>query len=431
MPTSSQYQEYLKIIANPDKIEKLARLDFLNPDGTVAFVLDNQYKPLYQSDGGSRAFLQDGTLNVSLQNGNRRKANIVLENLDGAFDYNVNKLWFGQQIRLSMGIRLLSSGSDFYLPQGVFYIDTPELSWRPNSRQAQYSLTDKWAYLDGSLFGRLLNTYEVSRDINIFYAMQQILRQSRFTQRLTSNPADMIDYVQPIFTDYFNTRTTVSNGQVYVNNVTPYDVRVEQGNSYADLLLELNSIIAGWIGYDSTGTLTVMPSEDDIDDQTKPVLWDFGPASKTFLGFTETTNIGETYNDVTMVGEALSDETVPVGRAINDDPMSDTAVGRIGRKSYIENADGYYTQAQCEALAAFKLKRMTVVQKSVSLECTQMFHLQENNLITVLRTDKTGSPVERHLIQSFSMPISQKGTGSITATSVMDYPNVTLIGAQD
>lgn len=431
MPTSSQFQEYQKIIANPDKIEKLARLDFLNPDGSVAFVLDNQYKPLHSKDGGSRAFLQDGSLSVSLQNGQRRKASITLENLDGEFDYNVNKRWFGQQIRLSMGVRLLSTGEAYYLPQGVFYIDSPSLGWHPTSRQAQYSLTDKWAYLDGSLFGNLLNTYEILEGENIFYAMQQILRQSRFTQRLTTNPSEMIDSIQPIFTDYFNNRTTVSNGKVYTNDITPYTVRVEQGETYAAILEELNSIIAGWIGYDSTGALTVMPSEDDIDDQTKPVLWDFSKNSKTFLGFEETVNLGETYNDVSIVGEALNDGASPVGRAINDDPMSDTAVSRIGRKSYTESADGYYTQAQCEALAAFKLKRMTVVQKSVTFTCSQMFHLQENNLVTVVRSDKEGSPVERHLIQSFTMPLGQTNTGSITATSVTDYPNVTIIGALD
>ena len=55
-----------------------------------------------------------------------------------------------------------------------------------------------------------------------------------------------------------------------------------------------------------------------------------------------------------------------------------------------------------------------------------MFHLQENNLVTVLRSDKQGSPIERHLIQSFSIPLSQTGQMSITATSVTDYPNITI-----
>ena len=75
MPTAQEYQEYLKIISNPDKIVKLAKLEFLNDDGTTAFVIDNNYHRGYGGDSaGRRAFFQDGTLNVLLQKGKRRQA---------------------------------------------------------------------------------------------------------------------------------------------------------------------------------------------------------------------------------------------------------------------------------------------------------------------------------------------------------------------
>lgn len=427
MPTATQYQEYLRLLADPDKIVKIAKLEFLNFDGTVAFVVDNNYKRFYGGGNESRAFLQDGVLNVSLQNGQRRKANIVLENLDGAFDFAVNKLWFGQKIRLQEGVQL-KDGTDFYLPQGVFYIDAPTLNWKPNSRQAEYSLTDKWSYLDGSVFGRLRNTYEIPAGENLFLAAQKILQYSRFSLKPTLNPVEMIDNVTPTFTDYYNSRITVnSSGQVRFNNQTPNEIRIEFGKTFADILLELNSLIAGWIGYDNTGTLNILPSENDIADQTKPIMWDYSTASKTFLGLTETSNIGDVYNEVTIIGESIDSDTSPVGRAINNDPNSDTSVGNIGLHSREpERASGYYTQQQCEALAAFRLKRSTVLQKSVTITSTQMFHLQENSLVTVQRTDKQGAPTERHLIQSFSLPIAQNRAMTITATSVTDYPQVTI-----
>lgn len=426
MPTNEQYREYLNIIANPDKLIKLAKVEFLNDDGTVAFVVDNNYHRGYGGyTSGSRAFLQDGSLSVSLQNGKRRQASITFENLDGAFDYNVNHLWFGQKIRLSMGVRL-SDGSEYYLPQGVFYIDSPSLEWRPNSRQATYSLTDKWAYLDGSLFGKLRDTYQIPTGNNLFSAMQAVLKVSKYTLASTTDPLKMIDSALPLFTDYFNTRTTTVNGTIYPNNLVPYDIEIEYGQTYADILLELNSLIAGWIGYDNTGRLTVLPSENDIADQTKPVQWDFTTNGKVFLGLSETASIGDVYNEYTIVGEALDSDIAPVGRAVNDDITSDTCISRIGRKSQVESASGYYTKEQCAALAAFKLKRATVLQKSVTISSTQIFHLQENNLITVQRTDKQGSPTERHLVQSFSIPLNQTGQMSITATSVTDYPNITI-----
>ena len=426
MPTNTRFQQYIAIVAQPDKLNKICKLEFLNDDGTVAFAIDNTYRRGYGGyTSGSRAFVQDGSLSVSLQNGKRRQASISFENLDGAFDFAVTHLWFGQKVRLLMGVRLLD-GTDYYLPQGVFYIDSPQLEWRPNSRQASYALTDKWAYLDGSLFGKLRDTYQVPTGSNIFSAMLGILQISKYTLAPTNNAIEMIDNITPLFTDYFNNRTTTVNGQAYANNLVPYDISVEYGRNYGDVLIELDDLIAGWIGYDSTGRLTVLPSENDIADQTKPVQWDYTTNSKTFLGLSETSNMGEVYNEYTIVGEALDSDMAPLGRAINADANSDTNINRIGRKSQIESASGYYTKEQCAALAAFKLKRSTVLQKSVTISSTQLFHLQENNLITVQRSDKAGSPIERHLIQSFTLPLSQTGQMSITATSVTDYPNITI-----
>ena len=53
-----------------------------------------------------------------------------------------------------------------------------------------------------------------------------------------------------------------------------------------------------------------------------------------------------------------------------------------------------------------------------------MFHLVENNLITVQRTDKQGSPIEKHLIQSFTLPIAETGQMTINCVSVNDLPNL-------
>ena len=65
--------------------------------------------------------------------------------------------------------------------------------------------------------------------------------------------------------------------------------------------------------------------------------------------------------------------------------------------------------------------------KSVTINCQQMFHIVENQIVTVQRTDKPGSPVERHVVQGFSRPIGQKGGMSINAVSTADLPIASLI----
>lgn len=452
LPPNKRYLDYLKIVADPDRMVPLTKLEFLNADDTVAYALDGNYKRRYGYPD-SRAFIQSGTLNISLNNGQRRTASVYFENLDNAFDYTLNQIWHGRRVRLSKGV-VLSDGTPYYIPQGIFYFNSPKTDWRPNSRTAEYQLVDKWAYLDGTLFGNLENTYEVAvkrQDQpdgtfefirpNIFAAMQEILNLSVYTHKKTDVYADKIDGVTPVFTDYYNKHEitiqsytdrngTVIPEQKFMMCFLPKTVTTSIGGTYGQVLLDLNAIIAGWIGYDSTGALRVDPSDDDLEDNKKPVMWNFTENSKTFFGLEETAHPEQVYNDVIIWGESV-DGAVVGARAINDDPTSDTNVKRIGLKTFVESSDINYTNEQCAALASWYLKRKTVLQKSVTISCSQMFHLRENNLISVLRTDKPNSPIEKHLIQSISIPLSLKGEMQITATSVQDFPTPKTIPLTD
>lgn len=428
MTESEKYQEYLRIIANPDFMKPLAKIEFLNPDNTVAYALDGTYKRRYGYPD-SRAFLQDGTINISLNNGQRRTASIRFENLDNAFDYAINKLWFGRRVRLLKGVTL-KDGSEYYISQGIFYLNSPKTGWKPNSRTAEYSLVDKWAYLDGTLFGNLENTYEVPVGTNIFEAIQGFLHLSIFDHKYTSDKTKQIDNVTPIFTDYYNNRFNTINGVKVPMNVTTKTITTSMGNTYGKIGLDLNALIAGWIGYDSNGALRVDASADDLNDTDKPVVWKFDENSKTFFGLDETANPSQVFNDIIVWGENL-DGGVVGARATNYDPTSDTNANLIGLKTYVESSDINHTNEQCQALANWYLKRKTVLQKSVTISCSQMFHLQENNLISVLRSDKPNSPIEKHLIQSISIPLSEKGNCSITATAVSDFPQVTEVSMDE
>ena len=242
--TPQRYMQYLQAVRG--EFRKLARLDFLQPDGSLAFSIDNNPR-----NPRSSAFIQEGELSVNLQNGMRRQASVTLSNLDGAYDYNVNKVWFGQQIRLMEGL-VLPDGTDFYLPQGVFYVKDPEETFLPNQRLARYNLVDKWAYLDGTLFGNLEGWALIEINEDIFNAISQLLLRDR-------GNGQPIDNVPPIFTTYYNGKTvTLTNGQTVPWTNTPYTARFDnRSNTVATLLLELNKMLVGWIGYDQTGHLRV------------------------------------------------------------------------------------------------------------------------------------------------------------------------------
>lgn len=425
---AAEYRAYFSGLLKPFK--KLVRLEFLQPDDTVAFALGGIGQKYSIPGRDTRTFLQSGSVSVSLANGSRRKASVVLGNRDGAFDYAVNKLWFGQRVRISMGMRL-SSGEDFYFPMGVFYVENPSALFSPGERTTTLNLTDKWAYLDGTLFGNLEAAYSVTSGTNIFSAIDSLIHMDRFTQGVTTNAGSMIDPETAVYTNYFNGKTYLasnSDGSITQNiamTSAPYTITENRGSTMGALILKLNEMLAGWIGYDATGALRLEPSQDDIDDADKPVLFAFTPENSILLSHSSVSQNTAVYNDVTIAGQGLTSAAV-WARAVNADPASDTNINLIGRRVFVEEKSDYWNTEQCAALARWMLKRKTVLQKSVTIECGQMFHLVENRLVSVKRTDKEGSPIEKHLIQGFTIPIGETGSMSITATSVTDIPDFTI-----
>lgn len=406
-------KDYMSQLRTP--FTKLCRLRFLQPDGSTAFAIDNN-----PENKRSGAFIQDGTITCNLQNGQRRTANVTLSNVDSQYDYNVNNIWFGQQIAIDEGL-VLSDGSEYYIQQGVFYIAEPQETFNPDLRTISLPLVDKWAYLDGSLFGRLESTYEVPVGTNIFRPIAALLQ-------LGKGNGYVIDHVLPVFTNYYNGKTqTLPDGTTVSLTDSPYTLRVDSDDgTLADVCLGMAEMVNAWIGYDQTGALRVDPSQDDIFDANKPVLWRFSQDEAQLLGTTYTIKNTEVFNDYIVLGEKQDDNPQAAGRAQNLDPTSDTNVNIIGRKTYRETASGYYTTTQCRDLAEWKLKRATVLQKAVSISCIQMMHIFENNLVEIVRTDKPGEPVERHLIQGYTRPLATNGTMTINAVSVADFPNATI-----
>lgn len=406
-------QAYMATLREP--FQKLCRLRFLQPDGSTAFSLDNN--PQNRRSG---AFIADGSIATNLQNGKRRTATVTLSNLDGSFDYNVNTVWFGTEIAIDEGL-ILPDGEEYYIQQGVFLIENPTESIRPGNRIATYNLVDKWANLDGTLFGNLESTYEVPSGTNIFQPINAILA-------LDKGNGQPVDRVTPIYTEYYNSKSqALPDGSTAAITNAPYTLRVDSDNgTYADVILGLAGMVNAWIGYDQTGALRIDPSQDDILDTNKPVLWQFSMDRVTFLGADYTVKNTEVYNDYIVIGELLDDNSQPAGRATNLDPRSDTNVQTIGRKTFRMSAPGFATDQQCQDLAVWKLKRSSALQKAITISCSQIFHIEENSLVSIVRTDKPGSPVERHLVMGFTRPLAATGEMQINAVSVQDFVTATV-----
>ncbi len=412
MTENEKYLDYLQMLRRP--FQKLCRLRFLQPDGSTAFMLDNDP---YNMRAG--AFIAgNSSISHSWQNGRRTSASVTLDNVDGAYDYNFNTVWFGQEIALDEGLILSDGVTEFYIQQGVFLIESPAESVQPTGRTVQYNLVDKVAALDGSLGGNLEGTYQVAVGTNIFTPIASLLAEDK-------GNGYPIDRVTPIFTNYYNSKTqALPDGSTVSMVLSPYTLTVDAGQTKWAVISGLAEMVNGWIGYDETGALRLDPSQDDILDADKPVAWAFSMAETQLLGMAYTVKNTDVYNDYIVVGDQLDDNSQPRGRAQILDPASPVDINAIGRKTIRVQKSGFGTDTQCRDYAEWMVKRSSVLQRAVNISCSQIMHIRGNEIVTLTRTDKAGNPTERHLVQGFTRPLAGNGAMQINATSVNDFPVV-------
>ena len=405
---SDDYSEYLYTLKT--NYRPAIKIEWMNNDGSSYGEITNSYVDM------------SGTVSVSMENGTRRTADIELDNSNGEFSVDVYNLWYGKMVKLWMGV-YLSDGSPYYFPQGVFYVNSVEESNTPLQRTVSLHLIDKWCFLDGTMWGNLDGIYIVPIGSNIYDALTKLLKTSRFTGENVDEAGEpqtnAVDPIMPNLSSYYLTKTYKDGETTYNAIDTPYEIRMEYGKTYADILLEFATILGAYIYYDVDGRLTIEPTQDDIVDSSKPILWTFTPNEQEFLSEDSTHDFGTFYNDIIVIGYTTNGKQAK-GRAQNKNTASPTAIQIVGIKTYPPYEDAaYYTDEQCNELAEYYLKRQTIKQRSVQISSAPMFHLRENRLIECVRPYTMEK--EALLISGYDLPIGTTGTMSITATSVNEF----------
>lgn len=170
------FDRYLKVIK--EDFRPAIKVEWLNPDESVNFEFTNA---LYEIDVD---------LSVNYTNGSRRSCTLTLNNDRNVFPVDFDNIWIGQKFKLWMGI-YLDEKNPYYFPQGVFYVTNPEDVYNPDTRTVTINGTDKWVYLDGTLFGRLSGTYQTNIDVNLYSATRELLRSSRFDNKVDWEPGSI------------------------------------------------------------------------------------------------------------------------------------------------------------------------------------------------------------------------------------------------
>lgn len=388
------FYDYLEAVKKPVLVPCL-KLEWLNPDDSIAYEITTD---LYNTNG---------TLNVTNQSGCRRTFNLQIHNVDGRYDIDVNKVWLGQKVKLYLGLYI--DGAPYLIQQGVFYLTNPTDIMNTAENCIQLNCTDKWSYLDGTLFGNLDGIYKIPVNSDIFDAIKALL----LTDRGNGVP---IDSTKPNISTFFNTKmTALSNGELVSVLKTPFTATIDKGQTYADVLLQFNTMLAGVIYYDTVGRLNVEPNETDLLDKDKEILYKFDQNNSDILGKSQEFKFTEVFNDILCVG-ATTNGYLAKGRATNNNIKSDLCVQRIGKKTKVYEDTNYYSDGLCQDWANYLLRNNTILQTSLSLQTIPLYHLDVNKLITITNT-KYHLKEEKFLINSLSIPLGL-GQMTISATSI-------------
>ena len=181
------FDKYLKVIK--EDFRPAIKVEWLNPDESVNFEFTNA---LYNIDVD---------LSVNYTNGSRRSCTLTLNNDRNAFPIDFDNIWIGQKFKLWMGI-YLDEETPYYFPQGVFYITNPSDAYNPSTRTVTINGTDKWCYLDGTLYGRLSGTYQTNIDVDLYSAIRELLKLSRFNDLAHNLSWELYKYNQELNDEY-------------------------------------------------------------------------------------------------------------------------------------------------------------------------------------------------------------------------------------
>lgn len=376
------FYDYLNALEQPVLIPCL-KLEWLNPDDTVSH------------DITASLYNTNGTLNITNQNGCRRTFNLQIHNADGRYDIDVNKIWLGQKVKLYLGLYI--GDTPYFIQQGVFYITNPTDIMNPSTKCIQINCVDKWGFLDGTLFGNLDGIYKVPVGADIFGATKKLL----MTDRGNGLP---IDGTMPNISTYFNTKKVkLSDGTMVSVLKTPFTATIEKGQTYADVLLQFNTMLGGCIYYDIMGRLNIEPNEDDLLDANKEIVHAFDQYNCEILSKSRNYHFTDVFNDVYCVG-ATNNGYIAEGRATNNNIQSDLCVQRIGKKTKVFEDTNYYADELCQGWANYLLRQNTILQSSITLTTVPMYHLDVNKLITITN-EKNHLEQEKFLINSLSIPL--------------------------
>ena len=222
------FQKYLNTVSG--NFRRAVKVEWLNSDETVNFEFTNA---LYDINVD---------LSVNYQNGSRRTCTLTLNNDRNRFPVNFNNIWVGQKFKLWMGV-YIDDKTPYYFPQGVFYVLDPDEAYNPSSKTIKINGVDKWAYLDGTLHGKLSGTYQTNINVSLYDATKELLKTPIADPSIGVTGTNIGEYFDVVNGTYFFEYSNTTNAFTSTNK------GIKNTKAETTLIAKKDMCISFWYSY--------------------------------------------------------------------------------------------------------------------------------------------------------------------------------------
>lgn len=369
---TNKIEKYISHVSNSTKFP-IYKIELLRRDETPYAELSGE------------VVTDSGSLNSTNESGVRRTCSFTLANIGENFTEYIENLTIGDKFRLWLGENI--ENEDILFEQGIFLFDNPVCASGQGDNSIKISGTDKWNGLNGVCGGVLEGTYVIKKG-SLFGDMV----------RRTLNLDIVNDPINP------NIHPSLEKVEI------TYDITKTQGETVADLFLDVALNINTYIYYDKFGRLTAIPMEEDV---FKPTAYCFKDGDVNYISSSKTIGLDNIYNSVLVVSENTSNTEPDIVCELKNEDLSDpNSIPNCGvKKVYVvsDYLSGITTQELCNARAVYELRKIRKKYAAISISCAPIFFLDADDVIEI---------DSRYVINSISFNIGSDIQTSMNVSSL-------------
>lgn len=274
----------------------------------------------------------DGSLRIDSSRDVRRTFSMTINNSTGLYIPNGTRTNMGIKVKIQRGIQ--TSSATYWWNRGIYVLTDPTADHKGSGKTVSLNGSDKWALLDGSLGGTLIDTTVIANGTNVADAIRAVATLAGETKFA------------------FDICTVT----------TPYTVTKEAGTNIAELLKEL-ALIPSWdLYYDINGYLRFTPLIDPLQKQVVADLSVDGIYRKCYIDSSYSPEWSKIKNYWKVIGYSDSDTGIIYdGFSQNNNPYSPTNTATppngIGIKAEVLTDTNLTTDSLCEQRSGYELRK--------------------------------------------------------------------------